>query len=187
MQVHEYSFEIDAPREEVWAVMHRGRPADAKRGADTENPRVIEHNDVRIEILCEGDENGDGLVRHCWFRVPRLLLSGGRAQSWELVSQVRPPEYSRYDAIGKPLWSKALGWHRMDDLGNGRTLVVFHEEYHVFNPVLRFLLERYVHKFISRDNDVVIKGLIEEGIKANRLTAAADAKDAEDARSTTSS
>jgi hypothetical protein len=163
VQVHEYSFVIDAPREDIWAAMH---PKIDRRPPGTEDPRIIEHGDVRIEILNEGDENGDGLVRHCWFPVPKYLFSGGRAQSWEMVSQVRVPEFSRYDAIGKPLWSRAMGWYRLDDLGDGRTNVTFHEEYHVFNPVLRALLEKRVHRFISRDNDVSIKNAIEHGLKA---------------------
>ena len=121
MQVHEYTFIIDATPEEIWAAMH---PPLERRGADTENPRIIEHGDVTIEILCEGDEHGDGLVRHCYFPVPKYLMSGGRAQSWEMVSQVRPNEYSRYDAIGKPLWSRAMGWIRLDDLDDGRTTYV---------------------------------------------------------------
>jgi len=34
--------------------------------------------DVTIEILHPGDAEGDGLVRHCAFPVPKWLLSGGR-------------------------------------------------------------------------------------------------------------
>lgn len=160
MQVHEYSFVIDAPREEIWAAMH---PPIEKPGT-IHAPRIIEHGPVRIEILNEGDEHGQGLVRHCFFAVPRYLLSGGRAQSWEIVSEVRPPEFSRYDAIGKPLWSRAMGWQRYDDLGDGRTNVTFHEEYHVFNPVLRVLLEKRVHRFISKDNDRLVKAGIEAAL-----------------------
>ena len=70
------------------------------------------------------------------------LLSGGKAKSWEWVTEVKPPESWRYDAIGKPLWSCATGWTRFEDLGDGRTRVHFRETYHVFNPILRFLLER---------------------------------------------
>ena len=173
MQVHEYSFVIDAPREEVWAVLHPNQEL-RKSGADPENPRIIEHGNVRIEVVCEGNEHGDGLVRHCYFEVPRYLLSGGRAQSWEMVSNVRPPEFSRYDAIGKPLWSKAMGWHRMEDLGDGRTKVTFHEEYHVFNPILRVLLEKRVHHFISKDNDKNFQGILENGVRARRKAAAAE-------------
>ena len=166
MQIHEYSFVIDAPRDEIWAAMH---PPIPKPGTIHE-PRVIEHGNVRIEIVNEGDEHGQGLVRHCFFAVPRYLCSGGRAQSWEIVSEVRAPEFSRYDAIGKPLWSRALGWQRYEDLGDGRTNVTFHEEYHVFNPVMRALLEKRVHRFISKDNDALVKAGIEAALRARRST-----------------
>ncbi|HVA74627.1 MAG TPA: hypothetical protein VNF71_08680 [Acidimicrobiales bacterium] len=33
---------------------------------------------MTIEILHPGDAEGDGLVRHCAFPVPKWLLSGGR-------------------------------------------------------------------------------------------------------------
>ena len=126
---------------------------------------------MTIEILCEGDEHGDGLVRHCYFPVPKYLMSGGRAQSWEMVSQVRPNEFSRYDAIGKPLWSRAMGWMRFDDMADGRTNVTFHEEYEVFNPILRVLLEKRVHAFISRDNDQKVKAGIEQALAARKSRA----------------
>ncbi len=173
MVVHDSSWEHDASREEVWAVLHPQKQL-AKQGADVEHPRVIEHGNVLIHVLCEGDENGDGLVRTCWFAVPKFLMSGGRAQSWELVSQVRPPEYQRYDAIGKPPWSRALGWYRLEDLGGNRTRVHFHEEYHVSNPIMKLLFEKYVHRFLSKDNDVNLKGIIEDGLKARRGSDAND-------------
>ena len=154
MQDHRYSFVVDATAEEVWKVLH------PRLGQG----RVIEHGDVRIEILHPGDARGDGLVRHCEFRVPRYLLSGGRANSWEWVTEVIPNESARYDAVGKPLWSKAQGWHRLEDLGDGRTRVHFRETYHVFNPLLRVLLERRVHQFISKDNDRLMKSAIEGGV-----------------------
>lgn len=169
MQDHRYSFEVDATPHEVWRVLHPPRPRGLKPG----EVQVIEHGDVRIEILHPGDEHGDGLVRHCHFRVPRYLLSGGRAQSWEWVTEVVPDESARYDAIGKPLWSRAQGWHRLEDLGNGRTRVHFRETYHVFNPVLRLLLERRVHRYISKDNDQVIQAAITAGVEYARTRAAA--------------
>ena len=168
MQDHRYSFVVDATPAEVWKALHprmRQMPAG--------EVQVIEHGDVRIEILHPGDEDGNGLVRHCWFRVPRYLLSGGRAQSWEWVTQVVPNESARYDAIGKPLWSQASGWHRLDDLGDGRTEVHFRETYHVVNPVLRFLLEKRVHRFISKDNDRLMLAAIEAGVAHQRKRAAA--------------
>jgi len=156
---HTYSFEVDGTPEEVWRALHP--PA---RPLPPGEHRVIEHGDVRIEILTEGDENGQGLVRTCTFPVPKYLLSGGVGRSWECVTEVRPNEFSRYEAVGKPLWSKASGWHRMEDLGNGRTRVEFGESYHAFNPVMRVLLEKRVHRFISKDNDRLVQSAVEQGI-----------------------
>jgi hypothetical protein len=158
VQQHTFSFEIDATPEEVWRVLHRPMKAG----------HIIEHGDVRIEIVHPGDEHGEGLVRRCRFPVPKLLLSGGVGHSWECVAEVRPNEFSRYDAVGKPLWSEATGWHRLDDLGGGRTRVNFGETYHAFNPVARAVLERYVHSFISKDNDRVIREAVTRGVAAAR-------------------
>lgn len=165
MQRHEFSFEVDASRDEVWATLHpRPRPS----GRQGDQRRVLVHGDVRIEIINEGDEKGEGLVRTCTFRVPKRLLSGGRGRSWECVTEVRPPEFSRYEAVGKPLWSEASGWHRLEDLGDGRTRVEFGETYHALNPVLRLLLERPVHRFISRDNDRLVRTAVESGVARRR-------------------
>jgi hypothetical protein len=157
MQDHRYSFEVDATPEELWRLFW-----GKKKG------EVMEHGDVRIEILHAGDETGEGLVRHCHFRVPKYLLSGGKAMSWEWLTEVNPPVSWRYDAVGKPLWSKASGWTRFERLDDGRTRVHFRETYHVFNPILRALLERIVHRYISKDNDTVIKASIERGIALMR-------------------
>jgi hypothetical protein len=162
MQDHRYSFEVDATPSEVWRVFWSPK----RRG------QVIEHGDVRIEIYHPGDATGEGLVRHCHFRVPRYLLSGGVGRSWEWLTEVKPGESWRYDAIGKPLWSKASGWTRLEDLGDGRTRVHFRETYHAFNPLMRVLLERAVHRFISKDNDKLMKRAIEGGVRAMRSTAA---------------
>jgi hypothetical protein len=163
VQEHTFSFEVDAAPDEVWAVLHpRLRPLPSGEH------RVLEHGDVRIEIWHPGDENGQGLVRTCRFRVPRYLLSGGVGRSWECVTESRPCEFSRYEAVGKPLWSSASGWHRLQDVGGGRTRVEFGETYHAFNPILRALLERRVHRFISRDNDRIMREAIEQGVARRR-------------------
>jgi hypothetical protein len=159
MREHRFSFEVDATPEEVWRALHP-RPRPAPPGEH----RVIEHGDVHIEIISEGDENGQGLVRTCTFPVPKYLLSGGRGRSFECVTEVQPNEYSRYEAVGKPLWSKASGWHRLESIADGRTRVEFGETYHAFNTVLRALFERRVHDFISKDNDRVIKSAVEQGV-----------------------
>ena len=170
MQQHSYSFEVDGTAEEAWLALH-----PPFKPAPPGERRVIEHGPVRIEIISEGDENGEGLVRTCWFRVPKLLLTRGVGRSWECVTVSKPHELSRYEAIGKPLWSKASGWHKLDDLGNGRTRIEFGETYHVFNPVMRALLERYVHRFISKDNDKLVQSAIEQGIAYRRAKAAKQA------------
>jgi hypothetical protein len=174
MRTHTYSFEVDGTPHEVWAALH----PKPRRNPDGQR-RVIEHGDVRIEIVHEGDEKGEGLVRRCTFRVPKFLGSGGVGRSWECVAEVRPNEFSRYEAVGKPLWSEATGWHRLVPLPEGRTRVEFGETYHVFNPVLRVLLEGYVHRYISKDNDRLVKSAIEQGISARRARRSARADSAD--------
>ena len=156
MQDHSYSFEVDATPQEIWALFWGHR-----------NPVVV-HGDVRIEYLHWGDAIGNGRVRHCHFPVPRYLLSGGVGKSWEWLTEVKPHESWRYDAIGKPLWSKATGWTRLEDLGGGRTRVHFRETYEALNPIMRVLLERRVHRFLSKDNDHFMKSAIEKGVQAMR-------------------
>lgn len=163
MQEHGFSFEVEATPEEVWKALHPRLPA-----MPAGERFVMEHGDVRIEIVHPGDADGVGLVRQCRFRVPRYLLSGGVGRSWEVITDSRPYEYSRYEAVGKPLWSQATGWHRLDDLGDGRTRVTFGETYEAFNLVARRLLEARVHRFISADNDVLIRRAVEEGVARRR-------------------
>lgn len=146
MRSYTVRFHVDASPAEVWRVLHPPVPPDAPR------PRVLKWPTGSMEILNEGDEAGEGLVRTCVFPVPRYLLSGGVGRSWETVTEARMNKLSRYVAIGKPLWSRAEGYHRLDEQPDGSTVLTFHETYHAFNPVLRVLLEGPVHARISRDN-----------------------------------
>ena len=82
MQSHTLEYIVDATPEQIWRTLHPPRPP-------SEGPRVIEYAGGRIEIIQEGDETGKGLVRHCTFRVPRWLLSGGVGRSWECVIESR--------------------------------------------------------------------------------------------------
>jgi len=158
VQRHHYTVEVEGDPEEVWKLFWF-------RGA-----RRRESNGVTIEILHPGDEIGEGLIRHCTFALPRYLLTGGVGHSWEWLTEVTPFESWKYDAIGKPLWSEAEGRTRLEDLGDGRTRLHFSETYHAFNPLLRVLLERRVHHFISKDNDRLITTAVNDGLR--RLRAA---------------
>ena len=158
MQNHSFTVDLNAPREEVWDMFWYRKP-------DRPQPRDVR---TRIDILHPGDDIGEGLVRHCTFPVPKFLLSGGVGQSWEWLTEVKPFESWRYDAIGKPLWSRATGHTRLEDLGENRTRVHFHETYETFNPWMRRIgLERYVHHRLSRDNDTILAAL-EGGLRWHR-------------------
>ena len=146
MQEHTTELIVDAEVPAVWSRLHPRRPPGA------ELPWRIEYPGGSIEVVVDGDEAGQGLVRVCTFRVPRYLLSGGMARSFESIVEARLNELSRYSAVGKPLWSRAEGWHRLEEVGEGRTKLTFWESYHAYNPILRRLLERRVHRFISTAN-----------------------------------
>src|SRR5258707_1163918 len=73
----------------------------------------------------------------------------------------------------QPLWSRAEGEHRLEALPDGKTRVHFMERYHVVNPVMRALLERRVHHFISKDNDRMVREGIEQALAAARRRAPA--------------
>ena len=165
VQVHEYSVVVNAPPDEVWQVFWY-------RGPDRPQPRDVR---TRIDILHPGDEVGEGLVRHCTFPVPKWLMSGGVGNSWEWLTQVKLHESWRYDAVGKPLWSRAEGFTRLEDLGDGRTRVHFTEKYEAFNPVMRVLFEKRVHESLSRDNDTILAAL-EGGVRWHRKRRAHEAQ-----------
>jgi Polyketide cyclase / dehydrase and lipid transport len=156
VQSHEYSIDVDGDPQEVWRLFWSHRKG------------TVAHGEVTIEILHPGDADGEGLVRHCTFPVPSWLLSGGRGVSWEWLTEVKPPESWRYDAVGKPLWSKATGHTRLEDLGGGRTRIHFTETYSAFNPVMRLLFERRVHRAISRSNDETLASSINAGLNMLR-------------------
>jgi hypothetical protein len=147
MRRHEVSFLVDAAPERVWRMFHPKVPPGATV------PRTFEHPGGSITVLNEGNEDGQGLVRTCTFPVPKYLLSGGTARSWELVVEVRKNEYARYEALGKPPWSSAQGWHSLEPLDGGtRTRLTFVEIFHIPNPLMRWLFEGRVHRFISAEN-----------------------------------
>jgi hypothetical protein len=146
MNRHEVSFLVEAPYYKVWRLFHPKTP----EGATV--PRTIEHPNGTITILKDGDDDGAGLVRTATFPVPKWLLSGGRGESFEVVTEARKNEYARYEAVGKPLWSQVSGWHTLEQVGESSTKLTFVEIYEAKNPILRRLFEKRVHGVISHDN-----------------------------------
>ena len=121
--------------------------------------------------MAEGDETGQGMVRRCWYDVP--WYAGGRARSWEIISEVRAPELQRYDVLFcTPPAARAAGWFRLERLDANRTRVHFHEEFEMENRWLARLIEQRVHRFISKDNDVNLKGMIDSRLAARQAIAA---------------
>jgi hypothetical protein len=166
---HDSNWIVDAPRDEVWAVLHPQKDFD-RATTTLANPRLIHHGTVRIEVIGEGDETGQGLIRRCWYALPWYV--GGEGRSWEIVSEVRPPDYQRYDVLFcTPPAATAAGWYRLEDIGDGRTRVHFHEEYRMERRWLAWLIEAPIHRYLSRDNDINLKGIIEDGLKARRAPA----------------
>lgn len=147
MRRHEVVFVVEAPPHRVWRMFHPKTP----EGVTV--PRTFEHPNGTITILKDGDEDGAGLVRTATFPVPKWLLTGGRAESFEVVTEAKKNEFARYEAVGKPLWSKVTGWHTLEPVDNGEaTRLTFVENYEAKNPILRWLFEKRVHDFISHDN-----------------------------------
>ena len=128
MQEHTTELIVEAEVPEVWRLLHPRRPTGK------ELPWRIEYPGGSLEVLVDGDEAGQGLVRMCTFRVPRYLLSGGMARSFESIVEARINELSRYSAVGKPLWSRAEGWHRLEEVGEGRTKLTFWESVPSLQP-----------------------------------------------------
>jgi hypothetical protein len=151
VQEHHYFVDIEASVDELWQLFWARIPH-------------TETGEVTIDILHPGDAIGEGLIRHCTFRVPRWLLTGGKGQSWEWLTEVKPNVSWKYTAVGRPLLSEAEGHTRLEDIGNGMTRVHFSETYNAFNPLLRALFEKRVHAFISKDNDRLIKDSLTMGV-----------------------
>jgi hypothetical protein len=125
----------------------------------------IETDTVKIEIYHQGDEDGNGLVRHCQFPSRSTCCPRGRPSR----GSGSPRRDDRCRGATTP-WASRCGpgpraWTRLEDLGDGRTRVYFRETYEAFNPVMRVLLEKRVHHFISKDNDRLIEASIVHSLK----------------------
>ena len=83
MQSYTVRFHVDAPPT-------AGVAGTASAGA-AELPETpgLKWPTGSMEILHEGDEAGEGLVRTCVFALPKWLLSGGKGRSFETVTEAK--------------------------------------------------------------------------------------------------
>ena len=154
MQRFQASYLVEASPSRVWQLLHPPVPKGSS------SPRFLTYPNGSMQIVTEGDEAGQGLVRTCEFRVPTWLGSGGRARSWEVVVEARAGELSRYRGVCKPLWARMEGWHSLQGREGGGTQVTFVELYDVVNPLLGKLFASRVHAFISADNDKLYRSIL---------------------------
>jgi hypothetical protein len=164
MQSYTVGLHVDAPPRKVWRVLHPPAPPNAPR------PRVLKWPTGSMEILNEGDEAGEGLVRTCILEVPKFLMSGGKGA---LVGdghrgqgqQNLPVCSGRQAAV-----VHAEGYHDLEEQADGTTVLTCHETYHAYNPILRFLLERRVPAKIFRDNVDTYENALGYAGRVTRLT-----------------
>ena len=90
MQSYTVRFHIDAPPRRVWRVLHPPVPPNSPR------PRVLKWPTGSMEILHEGDEGGEGLVRTCIFEVPKYLLTGGKGVCRQRLHCTNFPDPTSY-------------------------------------------------------------------------------------------
>jgi hypothetical protein len=73
------------------------------------------------------------------------------------------------EATPEEIWQVFWGPRpRVVEHGDVRTRLTFTETYHVFYPVMRALLERPVHRSISRENDRLLRAGVDQGLTALR-------------------
>jgi len=106
MQSYTVRFHVDARPRRVWRVLHPPVPPNSPR------PRVLKWPTGSMEILHEGDEAGEGLVRTCIFEVPKYLLSGGnRGEAQQIVAVRRGRRAAVVARRGLPRTRGTTGRH----------------------------------------------------------------------------
>ena len=92
--------DLNAPPAEVWEVFWY-------RGPDRPQAKIGTHRDPASRR--RGRRGPRAALHVPGAEVPPARVASG--QSWEWLTEVKPLESWRYDAIGKPLWSRADGPH----------------------------------------------------------------------------
>lgn len=98
----------------------------------------------------------------------RFHVDAPPGKVWRVPHPPVPPNAPRPRVLEWPTGSMEI-LNEGDEAGS--TVLTFHETYHAFNPVLRFLLERPVHAKISRDNLKVYEHALRYAGPVQRLPA----------------
>src|SRR5215470_16467585 len=138
MREHEFTIELAAGAERLWALFQR---YDLWKEYA---PSVLE-----VEIVHPGDAEGNGLVRRVIYPLP----FGRRGESFELVTNVRAN--AGYDYV--MLRTGLSGSTSLERLGPNRTRMRFRERFHMATPVLRWF-EAPIYRYINRKNEESIRG-----------------------------
>jgi hypothetical protein len=129
----EYRYYIDLPHrpQRVWAIMQ-----DYAKWPEFAKPMV-----TGIELLENGDANGNNLVRRVNYKLPL----GFRGQSVETISNIKPGAGYTYTSR-----KGTVGTIKLEPLGDNRTRLHF-KEYLKLNPPFSWF-ERSIQGFMEKYN-----------------------------------
>ena len=131
MKEYGYSVDLPHPAALVWKIMQ-----DYDKWPEFAKPMV-----TGIEVLDEGDENGNGLVRVVYYKLPL----GFRGKSIDVISDCTP-------GVGYTYTSKkgTVGKLRLEALDDNQTRLHFEEKMQLNPPFSWF--ENSLMKFMAKYN-----------------------------------
>jgi hypothetical protein len=135
---HEFTIELPHSPARLWALFQR---YDLWKEYA---PGVID-----VEIVEDGDVNGNGLVR----RVVYPLPFGRRGEAYERVENVKPNQ--GYDYV--MMRSGLRGSLSLEPAGPNRTRLRFRETFHMTQPILRWF-EGPIYRYINKKNEASMRG-----------------------------
>ena len=131
MKEYAYSLNLDHSAERIWALMQ-----DYDKWPEFAKPMVM-----HIEVIVQGDKNGNGLVRSVNYKLPL----GFRGKSIETISNVEPGSGYTYTSR-----KGTVGVIRLERIGPHKTRLYF-KEYLKLNPPFSWF-EGSIQKFMEKYN-----------------------------------
>lgn len=129
----QYGYSIDLPHSaaRIWAIMQ-----DYEKWPDFAKPMV-----TGIEIVKNGDEIGNGLIRRVNYKLPL----GFRGTSIETISDIEPGAGYTYTSL-----KGTVGKIKLEKIGQNQTRLHFEEELRLKPPFSWF--EGIIRKFMEKYN-----------------------------------